>query len=88
LLESGVDIHTIQRLLGHGYITTTTRNFQLTRHTELGPDSPIDLLFRAAADTLPTFGHDHNTSAARSGSRRSSTPGAKRSRHTCICIAS
>ena len=37
LLEAGVDIHTIQRLLGHGYISTTTRYFQLTRHTEMRP---------------------------------------------------
>lgn len=44
LLEAGVDIHTIQRLLGHGHISTTTRYFQLTRHTEIGPGSPLDLL--------------------------------------------
>ena len=44
LLEAGVDIHTIQRLLGHGHISTTTRYFQLTRHTAIGPDSPLDLL--------------------------------------------
>lgn len=44
LLEGGVDIHTIQRLLGHRNISTTTRYFQLTRHTELGPTSPLDLL--------------------------------------------
>ena len=48
LLEAGVDVHTIQRLLGHGYISTTTRYFQLTRHTEMGPDSPLDLLERFA----------------------------------------
>lgn len=48
LLEAGVDIHTIQRLLGHGHISTTTRYFQLTRHTEMGPDSPLDLLDRFA----------------------------------------
>jgi hypothetical protein len=35
-------------LLGHGYITTTTRYFQLTCHTEGGPDSPLDLLARFA----------------------------------------
>ena len=35
-------------LLGHGYISTTTRYFQLTRHTEVGPDSPLDLLARFA----------------------------------------
>ena len=49
LLEAGVDIHTIQRLLGHGHISTTTRYFQLTRHTEMGPDSPLDLLDRFIA---------------------------------------
>jgi site-specific recombinase XerD len=46
LLEAGVDIHTIQRLLGHGHISTTTRYFQLTRHTEMGAGSPLDLLAR------------------------------------------
>ena len=49
LLEAGVDIHTIQRLLGHRDISTTTRYMQLTRHTEMGPDSPLDLLERFAS---------------------------------------
>jgi integrase/recombinase XerD len=44
LLEAGVDLHTIQRLLGHGHISTTTRYVHLTRHTEVGPGSPLDLL--------------------------------------------
>lgn len=52
LLEAGVDIHTIQRLLGHGHISTTTRYFQLTRHTQMGPDSPLDLLERFAPPSL------------------------------------
>ena len=49
LLESGVDLHTIQRLLGHGHLSTTTRYFQLTRHTQTGPGSPLDLLDRLDA---------------------------------------
>lgn len=48
LLEGGVDLHTIQRLLGHRDISTTTRYVQLTRHTEMGPGSPLDLLERFA----------------------------------------
>jgi integrase/recombinase XerD len=48
LLEAGVDLHTIQRLLGHRHISTTTRYLQLTRHMEMGPDSPLDLLERFA----------------------------------------
>jgi integrase/recombinase XerD len=46
LLEAGVDLHTIQRLLGHRHISTTTRYLQLTRHTEMAPGSPLDLLER------------------------------------------
>lgn len=49
LLERGVDLHTIQRLLGHGHLSTTTRYFQLTRHTQTGPGSPLDLLDRLDA---------------------------------------
>lgn len=48
LLEAGVDIHTIQRLLGHGHISTTTRYFQLTQHTAMAPGSPLDLLAQFA----------------------------------------
>ena len=51
LLESGVDLHTIQRLLGHGHLSTTMRYLQLTRHTQIAPGSPLDLLDRL--DTPP-----------------------------------
>lgn len=43
LLESGVDIHTISRLMGHGHISTTSRYFHLKEQlAEAG--SPLDLL--------------------------------------------
>jgi len=45
LLESGVDVHTIQRLLGHGNLSTTARYFHLRQHVASTP-SPLDLLAR------------------------------------------
>ena len=44
LLEASVDIHTIQRLLGHGHISTTMRYFHLARTHLTGTASPLDLL--------------------------------------------
>lgn len=44
LLESGVDIHTIQRLLGHGNVSTTMRYFHLAHHKLTGTTSPLELL--------------------------------------------
>ena len=44
LLEAGVDIHTIQRLLGHGHISTTLRYFHLARKHLAGTPSPLELL--------------------------------------------
>lgn len=44
LLEAGVDIHTIQRLLGHGHVGTTMRYFHLARSRLTGTASPLDLL--------------------------------------------
>ena len=44
LLESGVDIHTIQRLLGHGHVSTTMRYFHLAQHKLTGTTSPLELL--------------------------------------------
>jgi len=44
LLESGVDIHTIQRLLGHGHVSTTMRYFHLAHHNLTGTTSPLELL--------------------------------------------
>lgn len=44
LLEAGVDIHTIQRLLGHGHVSTTMRYFHLAQSRVTGTTSPIELL--------------------------------------------
>lgn len=44
LLESGVDIHTIQCLMGHGHVSTTTRYFHLARNKLTGATSPLELL--------------------------------------------
>lgn len=44
LLEAGVDIHTIQRLLGHSHISTTLRYFHLTQRHLMSTGSPLDLL--------------------------------------------
>jgi len=52
LLEAGVDLHTIQRLMGHRHLSTTARYLQLTRHTQIGSGSPLDLLDRL--DAPPT----------------------------------
>jgi len=47
LLEAGVDIHTIQRLMGHGHISSTLRYFHLARKHLAGTPSPLELLDRA-----------------------------------------
>jgi site-specific recombinase XerD len=52
LLEAGVDVHTIQRLMGHGHIGSTLRYFHLTdRHLAATP-SPLELLDRAELSRL------------------------------------
>ena len=44
LLEAGVDIHTIQRLMGHGHISSTLRYFHLARKHLAATPSPLELL--------------------------------------------
>ena len=47
LLEGGTDLHTIQRLLGHGHLGTTMRYFHLAQRTLLKTPSPLEWLDRA-----------------------------------------
>lgn len=44
LLEAGTDVHTIQRLLGHGALSTTARYFHLANKHLSGANAPLDLL--------------------------------------------
>ncbi|MFM7459803.1 MAG: tyrosine-type recombinase/integrase [Burkholderiales bacterium] len=44
LLEAGVDLPTLQRLLGHGHVTTTMRYLHLARRRVTGTTSPLELL--------------------------------------------
>ena len=44
LIEAGVDLPTVQRLLGHGHIGTTMRYVHLARSHLAGTTSPLDLL--------------------------------------------
>jgi site-specific recombinase XerD len=44
LLEAGVDLHTIQRLMGHTKLTTTLRYLHVARQHLLKTPSPLELL--------------------------------------------
>ena len=52
LLEAGVDIHTIQRLMGHSHISSTLRYFHLARKHLAATASPLELL-EQPPDTTP-----------------------------------
>ena len=44
LIEAGVDLPTVQRLLGHRHISTTMRYIHLARSHLTGTTSPLELL--------------------------------------------
>ena len=43
VLEAGIDLHTVQRLLGHRFISSTLRYFPLSQGRILATPSPLDL---------------------------------------------
>jgi site-specific recombinase XerD len=49
LIESGVDVMTVQRLLGHRDVSTTMRYFHLSRNRIATVQSPLDALDQARA---------------------------------------
>ena len=49
LLEAGVDVHTIQRLMGHGHISSTLRYFHLADKHLAATPSPLELLARPSS---------------------------------------
>jgi site-specific recombinase XerD len=51
LLEAKVDVHTIQRLMGHGHISSTLRYFHLADRHFASTASPLELLATAAASS-------------------------------------
>ena len=53
LLEAGVDVHTIQRLLGHRSLTTTSRYWHLTHALLTTQAERLDLLAPDPADAGP-----------------------------------
>ena len=46
MLEAGVDVHTIQRLMGHDSLSSTARYFHLAQKHLSGTASPLELLPR------------------------------------------
>jgi len=46
MLEAGVDVHTIQRLMGHDSLSSTARYFHLAQKHLAGTASPLELLPR------------------------------------------
>ena len=46
LLEAGVDLVTLSKLMGHGHLSTTQRYLHLARPGAIAQDSPLDLLRR------------------------------------------
>lgn len=53
LLEAGTDLRTIQILMGHSSILTTTRYLHVTRKTLDGTRSPLDLLDLSQLPNVP-----------------------------------
>jgi hypothetical protein len=65
-VERGVDVRTVQLLLGHESLETTTVYVHLARKGPAGTTSPLDLLAGYTADDLRAAA-DASLAAARAG---------------------
>jgi hypothetical protein len=65
-LESGVDIRTVQDLLGHNFVETTQIYTHVMQKPGLGVRSPLDVLGASPLDSLGA-GQTTNSAGPRGG---------------------
>jgi hypothetical protein len=67
MLEGGVHVPSIQRLIGHGHMGTTARYFHLANKHLAGTPSPLELLDTVGAASQLRTVHEHPPSADATG---------------------
>jgi hypothetical protein len=83
LLEAGVDVRTIQMLLGHRTLDTTTRSLRITRQHLATVRSPFDLL-PCGDPPQPTLEYAHATTRHRLPRGASYAPSLSAATRNCM----